>query len=70
MGRSSPSHIEMKSRNFSRRNKHVKEKTDDDFYILRNETLYYPLEYEMDSKAFLSHYLYPQEEDLFKVEVS
>ena len=48
---------------------YVKEKTDDDFYILRNETLYYPLEYEMDSKAFLSHYLYPQEEDLFKVEV-
>ena len=43
---------------------YVKEKTSDDFYILRYETLYYPLEYEVGSEEFISHYLYPQKEDL------
>ena len=48
---------------------YVKEKTGDDFYILRYETLYYPLEYEVGSEEFISHYLYPQKEDFFKVNV-
>lgn len=46
---------------------YVIESTNDDFYLLRHETLYYPSFYKIDSDEFLDHYLYPQKDDEFKV---
>ncbi|QUO30927.1 hypothetical protein KFE17_08360 [Faecalicatena sp. Marseille-Q4148] len=46
---------------------YIIENTQDEFYILRHETLYYPSFYEIDSEEFLDHYLYPQACDEFVI---
>lgn len=48
---------------------YVIENTNDDFYLLRHESLYYPSFYAIDSEEFLDHYLYPQKDDEFIVSV-
>lgn len=46
---------------------YVKEKTKDPFFILRQETLYYPMLYEPYSEEFYDHILNRYEEDLFEL---
>lgn len=48
---------------------YVIEDTDDEFYILRSESMYYPWFYENGSVEFLNHYLYPQIDDEFLVSI-
>ena len=48
---------------------YVKEKTSDDFYILRSETLYYPVFALPDSEAYLQSLLSPLERDKYRVTV-
>lgn len=48
---------------------YVKEKTDDPFFILRQETLYYPMLYEPYSEEFYDHVLNRYEEDLFELSI-
>lgn len=48
---------------------YVKEKTSDDFYILRHETVYYPCFIRVDSEDYIQHLIEPREEDMFEVSV-
>lgn len=48
---------------------YVKEKTSDDFYILRHETVYYPCFIRPDSEDYIQHLIEPREEDMFEVSV-
>lgn len=48
---------------------YVREKTTDDFYILRSETVYYPVFALPDSEAYLRSLLSPLERDKYRVTV-
>ncbi len=45
---------------------YVKEKTSDDFYILRHETVYYPCFIRPDDEAYVHHLLEPDDSDRFE----
>lgn len=48
---------------------YVREKTSDEFYLLREETRYYPLFYIPDTIDYINHLIQPQQEDRIDVSI-